>query len=62
VVAAAVKARGAAGVMGQQIVMERGSPAAPDAAIPVRPLGMVRKVQAFADQTPLQGKIRIVIE
>ena len=61
-VAAAAEAGRAVGVVGQQIVMERGGLSSPDAAVAVCTFFVYGVGQTFADDAPLQGQVTVVVE
>ena len=61
-VAGSVEARRAVVHVADEVVVERGQLAAPDAAIAVGTLAVAGVVQAFADGTPLHGEIIVVVE
>src|SRR4029077_6611198 len=61
VVAGSVEARVPAVVVRDQVMMETGSEAAPNATITVRTLVVDGIAQAFGDEAPLHGEAGVVI-
>ncbi len=57
-----VDARVARVVRGEQVVVERGVLAAPDAAEAVRPLGVHRRIEALANDRPLEREVLVGVE
>ena len=62
VVAGAIEAGRTVVDVADEVVVERGQLAAPDAAVAVSPLIVASVVEAFADGTPLHGEVVVVVE